>query len=96
MTEPTKTGKLLIVGTPIGNLGLPPRGRRPCRGDGRLCEDTRVTGKLAARSSLRPGAFPADPREESRVGELLERLRAADRGDRDRRGMPTSDRARGW
>ena len=74
----TKTsGRLLVVGTPIGNLeDLSPRaGRALAEADAIFCEDTRVTAKLAARFSIpaRRVSCPA-PREASRVGELLERL----------------------
>jgi 16S rRNA (cytidine1402-2'-O)-methyltransferase len=65
------------VGTPIGNLeDLSPRGRQALtEADAIFCEDTRVTAKLAARFGVSTHRIscPA-PREESRVGELLERL----------------------
>lgn len=75
------TGQLLVVGTPIGNLeDLSPRARRAlAEADLLLCEDTRVTGKLAARFG-----FPATrlscpaPREKSRVAEMLRRLAAGE------------------
>jgi len=77
VTQPIKHGRLLVVGTPIGNLeDLAPRGRRAlAEADALFCEDTRVTAKLAARFGLhaRRVACPG-PREESRVSELLERL----------------------
>ncbi len=70
-------GRLLIVGTPIGNLeDLSPRARRAlAEADVIFCEDTRVTAKLAARFGLpaRRISCPA-PREAGRVDELLERL----------------------
>lgn len=76
-----KTGRLLLVGTPIGNLeDLSPRGRRAlAEATTIFCEDTRVTAKLAARFGLsaRRVSCPG-PREESRVEELLERLRAGE------------------
>jgi 16S rRNA (cytidine1402-2'-O)-methyltransferase len=70
-------GRLLVVGTPIGNLeDLSPRGARAlAEADAIFCEDTRVTAKLAARFGI-PGrrvSCPA-PREASRVEELLGRL----------------------
>jgi 16S rRNA (cytidine1402-2'-O)-methyltransferase len=88
-----KHGRLLVVGTPIGNLeDLSPRGRRAlAEADAVFCEDTRVTAKLAARFGLpaRRVACPG-PREESRVAELLERL---ERGETvalvSDAGMPT-------
>jgi 16S rRNA (cytidine1402-2'-O)-methyltransferase len=65
------------VGTPIGNLeDLSPRARAAlAEADAIFCEDTRVTGKLAARFGLtgRRVSCPG-PREGSRVGELLDRL----------------------
>jgi 16S rRNA (cytidine1402-2'-O)-methyltransferase len=72
-----KPGRLLVVGTPIGNLeDLSPRGARAlAEADAIFCEDTRVTAKLAARFGIagRRVSCPA-PREGSRVEELLERL----------------------
>ena len=93
MTQSKKHGRLLVVGTPIGNLeDFSPRGRRAlAEADAVFCEDTRVTAKLAARFHLpaRRIACPG-PREESRVGELLERL---ERGETvafvSDAGMPT-------
>jgi len=77
VTQSKKTGRLLVVGTPIGNLeDLAPRGRRAlAEADAVFCEDTRVTAKLAARFQIpsRRIACPG-PREDSRVAELLERL----------------------
>jgi 16S rRNA (cytidine1402-2'-O)-methyltransferase len=77
VTQPKKHGRLLVVGTPIGNLeDLAPRGRRAlAEADVLFCEDTRVTAKLAARFGLeaRRVSCPA-PREGSRVADLLERL----------------------
>ncbi len=77
MTHSRNRGRLLVVGTPIGNLDdLSPRGRRAlAEADALFCEDTRVTAKLAARFGLRAPrvACPA-PREASGVRELLERL----------------------
>jgi 16S rRNA (cytidine1402-2'-O)-methyltransferase len=76
-----KAGQLLVVGTPIGNLeDLSPRAARALsEADAILCEDTRVTGKLAARFGLRGTRLscPA-PREKTRVGELLRRLAAGE------------------
>ncbi len=77
----THTGQLLVVGTPIGNLDdFSPRGRRALAEAAVIfCEDTRVTAKLASRFgiSARRVSCPG-PREESRIAELLERLRAGD------------------
>ncbi|HEY1251965.1 MAG TPA: 16S rRNA (cytidine(1402)-2'-O)-methyltransferase [Thermoanaerobaculia bacterium] len=75
------SGKLYVVGTPIGNLDdLSPRARDAlAEATTIFCEDTRVTAKLAARFGFtaRRISCPA-PREESRVAELLERLRAGE------------------
>ena len=77
MTQTQKPGRLVIVGTPIGNLeDFSPRARRVLsEADAIFCEDTRVTAKLAARFSIaaRRISCPA-PREALRVEELLERL----------------------
>jgi 16S rRNA (cytidine1402-2'-O)-methyltransferase len=72
-----KRGRLVVVGTPIGNLeDLSPRAARVLGGaDAIFCEDTRVTAKLASRLSLSaPRISCPAPRERSRVRELLERL----------------------
>ncbi len=77
MSHAKKAGRLLVVGTPIGNLeDLSPRGARAlAEADAIFCEDTRVTAKLAARFGIagRRVSCPG-PREGSRVEELLERL----------------------
>jgi 16S rRNA (cytidine1402-2'-O)-methyltransferase len=78
MRAKEKRGRLVVVGTPIGNLeDLSPRGARALReADAIFCEDTRVTGKLAARLGLSaPRISCPAPRERSRVPDLLERLR---------------------
>jgi 16S rRNA (cytidine1402-2'-O)-methyltransferase len=70
-------GKLVIVGTPIGNMeDLSPRGARTlAQADAILCEDTRVTGKLAARHGWKtPRISCPAAREKARVPELLRRL----------------------
>ncbi len=77
MTGPGEKGQLLVVGTPIGNLeDLSPRALRALsEADAIFCEDTRVTGKLAARFGL--GALRLScpgPREKGRAAELLRRL----------------------
>jgi 16S rRNA (cytidine1402-2'-O)-methyltransferase len=72
-------GRLLVVGTPIGNLeDLTPRASRAlAEADAIFCEDTRVTGKLTARLSVRaPRISCPAPREGARVRELLSRLEA--------------------
>jgi 16S rRNA (cytidine1402-2'-O)-methyltransferase len=77
VTQTKKSGRLLVVGTPIGNLDdLSPRARKALtESDAIFCEDTRVTAKLASRFgiSARRISCPG-PREESRVAVLLERL----------------------
>ncbi len=81
MAGEEKRGRLVIVGTPIGNLeDLSPRARRALsEADAVFCEDTRVTGKLAARFGLgaRRISCPAS-RETSRVPEVLRRLEAGE------------------
>ncbi len=80
MTDP-RPGQLLVVGTPIGNLDdFSPRGQRAlAEATAIFCEDTRVTAKLAARFGLTARRISCPgPREESRVAELLERLRAGE------------------
>ncbi len=76
-----KRGQLLVVGTPIGNLeDLSPRALRSLsEADAILCEDTRVTGKLAARFGLHGTRLscPA-PREKTRIAQLLQRLEAGE------------------
>jgi 16S rRNA (cytidine1402-2'-O)-methyltransferase len=72
-----KSGRLRVVGTPIGNLeDLSPRARRAlAEADAIFCEDTRVTAKLAARFALDTQRIscPA-PRENARIADLLARL----------------------
>ena len=65
------------MGTPIGNLeDLSPRAARSlAEADAILCEDTRVTAKLAQRFGLgAPRISCPAPREKSRSAELLRRL----------------------
>lgn len=72
-----KAGRLVVVGTPIGNLDdLSPRAARSlAEADAIFCEDTRVTAKLSSRLSLQaPRISCPAPREGARVEELLERL----------------------
>src|SRR2546423_14883808 len=82
MTGPPRTGELVVVGTPIGNLDdLSPRARKALeQADAIFCEDTRVTAKLAARFGLSaPRISCPAPREGSRVEELLRRLEKGER-----------------
>jgi 16S rRNA (cytidine1402-2'-O)-methyltransferase len=77
MRKPEKAGRLVVVGTPIGNLDdLSPRAARAlAEANAIFCEDTRVTAKLASRLELTaPRISCPAPRERSRVRELLERL----------------------
>jgi 16S rRNA (cytidine1402-2'-O)-methyltransferase len=72
-----KAGRLVVVGTPIGNLeDLSPRAARAlAEAHAIFCEDTRVTAKLASRFGLTaPRISCPAPRERSRVRELLDRL----------------------
>ncbi|HEV2064063.1 MAG TPA: 16S rRNA (cytidine(1402)-2'-O)-methyltransferase [Thermoanaerobaculia bacterium] len=72
-----KPGRLLVVGTPIGNLeDFSPRAARAlAQADAILCEDTRVTAKLARRFGFgAPRISCPAPREKSRSTELLRRL----------------------
>src|SRR6266852_5182157 len=80
MDQPRR-GRLVIVGTPIGNLeDLSPRARRAlAEADAIFCEDTRVTAKLAARFGVKTRRISCPgPREESRIEDLLERLGRGD------------------
>ena len=81
MTAGSGRGRLVVVGTPIGNLDdLSPRARRVlAEADTVLCEDTRVTAKLATRFPIPAGRISTPgPREKSRVPELLRRLAAGE------------------
>lgn len=74
-------GRLLVVGTPIGNLeDLTPRAARAlAEADAIFCEDTRVTAKLAARFHLKaPRLSCPAPRELTRVDDLMRRLEAGE------------------
>ena len=76
-----RSGRLLVVGTPIGNLeDFAPRAARAlAEADAIFCEDTRVTAKLAARFHLSaPRISCPAPREGARVPELLRRLEAGE------------------
>ena len=67
VTPSIKSGRLLVVGTPIGNLDdLSPRGRQAlAEADAIFCEDTRVTAKLAARFGI-AGAADLLPRRRAK------------------------------
>jgi len=76
-------GRLVLVATPIGNLGdLSPRAIDAlAAADAVACEDTRRTGRLLQHAGLgsRPLIVVNDHTESARVAEILRRL---DRGER--------------
>jgi 16S rRNA (cytidine1402-2'-O)-methyltransferase len=70
-------GRLLVVGTPIGNLGdLTPRAAEALRtADLVVAEDTRLARRLLAHlGAKRPTTSYNDHSPETRTGELLDRL----------------------
>lgn len=75
-------GHLVLVATPIGNLGdLPPRAVEVlAAADVVACEDTRRTGRLLAAAGVRARALIAvhDHNEASQVGSVLGRLKAGE------------------
>jgi 16S rRNA (cytidine1402-2'-O)-methyltransferase len=76
------TGALVVVATPIGNLGdLSPRASRTlCEVDLVLAEDTRHTGRLLAHvGSEVPQRSLHEHNERERIDELLQRLRGGQR-----------------
>lgn len=79
MSEP---GHLVLVATPIGNLGdLPPRAVAALvEADVVACEDTRHTGRLLQAAGVRAKALLAvhDHNEGAQVGAVLARLRAGE------------------
>ena len=89
-----KPGTLVIVGTPIGNLGdLSPRAADElARADAIACEDTRRTGRLLSLSGIKgPRLLVTNEHtERDRIGDVLDRLH---RGQRvalvSDAGMPT-------
>lgn len=75
-------GTLTLVATPIGNLGdMPARGLAVlAAADAVLCEDTRVTAKLAARHGLAPALIALhEHNEDAMIPRLLARLVAGER-----------------
>jgi len=72
-------GRLVLVGTPIGNLDdLSPRAIAAMRdADVLVCEDTRRTGRLLQAAGVRAKALLAvhDHNEVHQIGPLLERMR---------------------
>ncbi|MEA3056976.1 MAG: rRNA (cytidine1402-2-O)-methyltransferase [Actinomycetota bacterium] len=75
-------GRLVLVGTPIGNLGdLSPRAVDALRdADLVVCEDTRHTGRLlqAAGVTARKLLAAHDHNEAAQIGTVLDRLRAGE------------------
>jgi 16S rRNA (cytidine1402-2'-O)-methyltransferase len=75
-------GHLVLVATPIGNLGdLPPRAVEVlASADLVACEDTRRTGRLLAAAGIRAKALVAvhDHNEATQVGTVMARLRAGE------------------
>ena len=74
------TGRLVVVGTPIGNLAdLSPRGREALAGaDLVACEDTRRTGRLLSAAGIdrRELVVVNDHTERRAAGELVARARS--------------------
>lgn len=83
MSSVGRDGALVLVGTPIGNLGdLSPRAvEELAAADVVVCEDTRRTGKLLEHAGVRaPRLVVAnDHNEVRRIGEVLERLSRGER-----------------
>ena len=78
----TRPGHLVLVATPIGNLGdLPPRAVEVL-GDADVvaCEDTRRTGRLLAAAGVRAKALMAvhEHNEAGQAGAVIARLRAGE------------------
>jgi 16S rRNA (cytidine1402-2'-O)-methyltransferase len=82
VTDEAVAGALIVVATPIGNLGdLSPRGARTlCEVDLVLAEDTRRTGKLLAHvgSGVRQLSLH-EHNERDRAAEVIERLQEGQR-----------------
>ena len=75
------SGRLIVVGTPIGNLGdLSPRAAAAFeRADAVCCEDTRVTSKLLAHAGVSRPLVRCDENVIARrAPELVERMRAGE------------------
>lgn len=75
----TPTGSLVLVATPIGNLGdLSPRAVEALRGAALVCcEDTRRTGKLLHHAGISARMAVANEHTEAaRIGEVVELLAA--------------------
>jgi 16S rRNA (cytidine1402-2'-O)-methyltransferase len=77
LSEPDAPGRLLLVSTPIGNLGdLSPRARAAFESaDLVACEDTRHTGRLLHHLGIKkPLISLHEHNERARLPQLLERL----------------------
>lgn len=77
----SKRGALLLVATPIGNLGdITPRAVEALQGaDGIACEDTRVTGKLLRKYAIATRLFPYHEHNAARVRPgLVKRIAAGE------------------
>jgi 16S rRNA (cytidine1402-2'-O)-methyltransferase len=78
MTTSGSTGALVLIGTPIGNLGdLAPRAVEAlAEADLICCEDTRRTGRLLQHAGLerRPLLTVNDHTEAAAIGDVLRRL----------------------
>ncbi len=76
------SGRLLVVGTPIGNLGdLSPRGRDALTtADVIACEDTRRTGRLLQLAGIakRPLMVANEHTEHERSAHIVDRIAAGD------------------
>jgi 16S rRNA (cytidine1402-2'-O)-methyltransferase len=80
--RPAQTPGLVLVATPIGNLGdLSPRALETLRAaDAVLCEDTRVTGGLLAKHGVSVTLIPLhDHNEAAQAPSLLKRIRGGAR-----------------
>lgn len=79
---PAARPALVLVATPIGNLGdLPPRALAALKdADAVLCEDSRVTGGLLARQGIAATMIPLhDHNEAAQAPRLVDRMKAGER-----------------
>ena len=80
--DPAGRPSLVLVATPIGNLGdLSPRALTAIRdADAVLCEDSRVTGGLLARQGVAATMIPLhDHNEAAQAPRLVDRMKAGER-----------------